>query len=192
MGSHSNTTLQKHIDDSSTLIAKMAALTGELQTQLMNDFYAAMGIPLPSALVADVRQVQSCMVYTSDPVTDEFMSGAKTLLDGVFSGSYPDVADKALDVVQTLINQAVGSTSIQTGLTSQSLHIPATGDHGVFVAAAFNEVEECTSQEWLTETNFYVSFYAFVVWEPSPGELRVMESTRLAREERLRSRSSLA
>ncbi|MFP5394495.1 MAG: hypothetical protein ACLGI6_23910, partial [Gammaproteobacteria bacterium] len=42
-------------------------------------------------------ELEYSMVYSTDPIIDEYMNGAKTLLDGVFSQNWPDVADKALD-----------------------------------------------------------------------------------------------
>lgn len=175
MPGHSNQEIKKHIDDNSVLLEKMSALTARLQTQIMTDFHTDMGVALPSAVEADVRELEYSMVYSSDPITDEYMNGAKTLLDGAFSGDWIAVANKALDVVQVLIGKVVGSTSIQTGAHSNSMKI-RTSD-SVFVSAAFTQIEECKSQDWLVETNFYVSFYIFVVWQPTQEHLDAIDAS---------------
>lgn len=175
MPSHSNSNLKKHIESNSQLLDEMQALTQKLQTQILGDFQADMGIPVPNAVEADVRQLEYSMVYSTDPIIEEYMSGAKTLLDGVFAEDWPAVANKALDVVQTLLGNIVGTSTIQTGASNQSIRIPATDDHGVIISAAFTEVEECTAKDWLTETNFYVAFYLFVVWQPSTEHLEVIQ-----------------
>jgi len=175
MPSHSNSDLQKHIEDNSTLISKMETLTQQLQAQLFHDFETDMGVPVPSAVEAEVRQVEYSMVYSTDPIIDEYMTGAKTLLDGVFSQNWPEVANKALDVVQVLLNKVIGSSSIQTGASNQSMIIPPAAGHGKLVSAAFSEVEECSAQDWLTQTNFYVCYYVFAVWEPPAEHLDTIE-----------------
>lgn len=178
MSSHSNAEIKKHIDSNSDLIEKMSGLTKQLQGQLLGDFEATMGIPLPSAVEADVRELEYNMVYSTDPIIHEYMSGAKTLLDGAIAEDWPAVANKALDVVQVLLENVVGSSSIQTGAKSESMKIRADGkdgEHGVYISAAFTQIEECSAKDWLTETNFYVAFYAFVLWQPTPEHLDAIE-----------------
>lgn len=180
MPQHSNSDLQKHIESDSSLISKMAELTQQLQTQLFSDFQTDMGVPVPTALEASVRQVEYTMVYSTDPILSEYMSGAKTLLDGVFEQDWPKVADTALDVVQTLLNNVVGSSTIQTGANNQSLKIPANQQHTDIIAAAFTEVEECSAQDWATQTNFYLAYYAFVVWQPTEEHLAAIAKAKPA------------
>jgi hypothetical protein len=176
MSGHSNQDLQRQIDDNATLVRKLGELTQQLQLTLFANFQTSMGVPLPSAVEADVRQVEYSMVYSTDPITDEFMGGAKTLLDGVFSGdSYASIANKALNVVQVLLKRVVGSAQIQTGGHYESMKILPTGDHPLYVATAFTQVEACSSQEWLTEHNFYLSYYAFAVWSPTQKPVRTLE-----------------
>jgi hypothetical protein len=175
MSSCGNSNLKQHIQDNSTLLANLEQLTQQLQTQTLSDFQAGMGIPIPDVTEAEVRQLEYTMVYSTDPIIQEYMTGAKTLLDGVFSQNWPDVADTALDVVQTLLNNVIGSDTIQTGASNQSIRIPAGNGHGDFVSAAFTEVEECSAKDWKTETNFYVAFYVFVVWEPSEANMAAIE-----------------
>ena len=170
-----NSGLQKHIDSNSELIAKMSGLTKQLQTQVLGDFESTMGIPLPSAVEAEVRELQYSMVYSSDPIIHEYMSGAKTLLDGAIAEDWPAVANKALDVVQVLLDGLVGSASIQTGAKSEAIKIHADASHPDFISAAFTQVEECSGKDWLTETNFYVAFYVFVLWQPTPTHLDAIE-----------------
>ena len=177
MPSHSNSNLTKHIQNSSDLLAKMGALTTQLQADVEASFERTMGVPVPSAVDADVRQVEYSMVYSTDPIISDYMSGAKTLLDGVFGSSAPDVANAALDTVQTLLGNIIGSASIQTGGNSQSMRIRPSGSHGAVISAAFTQVEECSAKDWETQTNFYVAYYVYVVWEPSAQTLAVIEKS---------------
>jgi len=178
MGSHSNSDLNKHIQDNSQLLAKMTSLTNQLQTDLLLNFQTTAGVPFPSVVEAHVRQLQYDMVYSTDPITDEYMSGAKTLLDAAFGGDEVDIANKALDVVQVLLNNIVGSGSIQTGGTNQSemlTHKDKAGKETEYVCCAFAQTEECNAQDWLTQTNFYVSYYAYVVFIPSEIQLATIK-----------------
>jgi len=178
MSSHSNQDLQKAIDSNSTLLTKMGALTQQLQTQLLADFEADMGVPVPSAVEAPVRQFEYSMVYSTDPIIQGYMSGAKTLLDGVFSENWPDVADKALDVVQVLLSNIITSQGIQTGASSQSMIVPPNDKHGKLVCAAFTEIQECSATDWATQTNFYVAYYVYAVWEPEAAKMAMIERSK--------------
>jgi hypothetical protein len=165
-----NESIKRHIDSNSELLDKMSKLTKQLQTELFNSFETDMGIPLPTVAEAQVRQLEYTMVYSSDPVAGNLMSGAKTLLDGALLGDWPDVASKALDTVQTIVNKIVGAATIQVGGNNESMKIKSQkGD--TFISAAYTEVQECAAQEWATDVNFYVSFYVFVVWTPSAHQL---------------------
>ncbi|HXX83503.1 MAG TPA: hypothetical protein VEN29_05925 [Casimicrobiaceae bacterium] len=89
-----NTDIQRHIDSNSELLAKMQNLTQQLQAQLLIDFENGMGVPLPTIAQADVRELQYSMVYSTDPIVDHYMNGAKQLLDAAFSQDMVAVANK--------------------------------------------------------------------------------------------------
>lgn len=176
-----NQQIQKHIDSSQELIQKLADLTDSLQQQLFRDFQNTMGVAIPTAVQADVREVEYTMVYATDPVFDSYMQDAKTILDGVFAENWPDVADKALDVVGTVLNGIVGKGTIQTGLHSESgKYSPKEDPSKSIVSACFAEVEECSASDWATESNFYVSYYAYVCWQPNATDLAAIMEARPA------------
>jgi len=80
--------------------------------------------------------------------------------------------------VGVLLNNVLGRASIQTGASHQSMKIHEKAQ--TYISGAFSEVEECRAKDWATETNFYVSFYAFVVWQPSGEALDTITRTRPA------------
>ncbi len=171
MCNNSNKQLKTTIDDNANLLAKMENLTAQLQTSLMADFQTVMGVPLPDVARATVRQVTYDMVYSTDPIADQYISAAKTLLDSSFQGDQADIANKALDVVQVLIDNIVGSSSIQTGGNGESIQITPNNGKGKYLSAAFTQIQECSAQDWSTQTNFYVAYYVFVVWQPTADNL---------------------
>jgi hypothetical protein len=173
-----NQQIQKHIDSNSELLAKMNKLTQQLQTDLLSGFQNGMGVPLPTAVEADVRELTYSMVYSSDPIVDHYMNGAKQLLDAAFTGDMLAVANKALNVVGVLLNNVIGQAAIQTGANHQSMKIHEAGK--TFVSAAWVLVEECQATSWATQSNFYLSYYAFVTWQPSEHALNAITRARPA------------
>src|SRR5262245_9938426 len=147
------------------LITKMDGLTQQMEQQLINHFETSMGVPLPTAVQAEVRELTYAMVYSTDPIVDHYMNGALQILNAAFTGDEAAVATKALNVVGVLLNNIVGGGKVQTGFNGQSIRIPQGGK--TYISAAYTLVSECSAQDWATQTNFYVSYYAFVVWQPS-------------------------
>src|SRR5262249_59795746 len=104
-----NKEIQKHIESNPELLAKLKGLTQQLRSDLLRDFEVGMGIPMPTAAQADIRQLNYAMVYGSDPIFDHYMNVAKQLLDAKFSGDLLEVADKVLNVVRALLNKVVSA-----------------------------------------------------------------------------------
>ncbi|OON67519.1 hypothetical protein [Hymenobacter sp. CRA2] len=141
------------------------------------------GVALPNAVVADVRVVQFDMVYSTDPIANEYTEGAQLLLQSAFDGDKQKVATDALDVVTTVLNNIIGSGSVQTGAQFESTKTPVpnadgSGQTTTYVSACYSVVEEASAQDWATQENFYVSYYALVVWAPGEEDLARFKATR--------------
>jgi hypothetical protein len=174
-----NRSLKHQVQDNSQLVDKLNQLTQQLEQNLFQDFANTIGVPIPDATVADVRQVQYDMVYSTDPIINEYVTAAQDLLNDALSES-PDVVNKATNLVGVVLNNIVGSGSIQIGGNGDSTKI--TGDDGkTYICAVYTETDMCDAKDWKTQENFYLSYYAFVVWEPTEDDLAKIDATAQAR-----------
>ena len=120
MSNHTNPEIQKHINNSEQLVQKMQHLAQILTEENNTNFKNLTGVELPSALDARVRKVDISMVYATDPKVDEYIMGAKNILDAAFKGNEFEVIDKSLNLVGNIANGIIGSGTIQTGIHSDS------------------------------------------------------------------------
>lgn len=169
MGKHSNKTIEKHIDDSDKLVEKMQKLTETLQAALEKNFEKAMGCPLPSIIRAKVRETDVAMVYSTDPKIDEYINGARKVLGAALGGEKLEVINGMLDIVEVVASKIIGTGEIKAGIHSTAVN---TGD---YVVAAFSAVQKATAKDWATATDFFVSYYAFVVFKPSMTQKSMLE-----------------
>jgi hypothetical protein len=164
--------IKKHVDNSATLVQKMHELTAILMRDLLDNFKTSFGVPLPDAVHCEVRRLNYDMVLATEPLTDQYINSAKQLLNAAFSEDEALVISKALDVVGSLISGIVGSGSVQTGGKANSARIHAKNGK-VYVTAIATQTEMCSAKDFLTETNFYVAYYAFAIWQP---DLKLLNS----------------
>ena len=160
MPSHSNKKIKKHVEDSKELVDKMQKLTSTLQETLQKNFEDSMGVPLPTIMGAIVRQTDTAMVYSTDPSVDEYINGARKLLGAALGGEKLEIINGMLDIVDVVATKIIGKGDVKTGIHSTSAR---TGD---YITAAFSVVQMATAKDWATEANFFVSYYAFVVFQP--------------------------
>ncbi len=179
MGHHTNKEIKKHIESSDELVQKLNGLTDKLQQSLFTDFKNNMGVPLPNAIEANVRVLQYDMVYAVDSTFEEYQNGARNLLQGIMSEDWSKVVLDALDVVANVVSAIKGSGTIQTGAHSSSAKRTYTNENNpleekTFVMACLAIVSECTQKQWLTEEDFYVSYYTLVVWSPTEEDMALI------------------
>lgn len=179
MPTHSNPAITKHIESSSDLIKKMDALTAQLLQNVKDNFNSNFGIPLPTTLESFVRVVQYDMVYATDPILEEYTEGTQKVLQNVFDADWPQVASSSLSVVTNVVQGIIGSGSIQTGTHANSIQLPQKNKNNpleekTFVTACLAIVEEAAAKDWATAEDFYVSYYAFVVWVPKEEHLTLI------------------
>jgi hypothetical protein len=67
-----------------------------------------------------------------------------------------------LDVVDVVVTKIIGSGAIQVGMHGSSAW---TGD---YVTAVFSAIQRANAKDWFTQADFYVAYYAFVVFNPAP------------------------
>jgi hypothetical protein len=162
MSAHSNKKIVQHVENSAVLLDKMHALTQNLQTRLFECFEKNMGTPLPSVVMARVRQIDCSLCYATDASVDEYVTGARDLLKAGFGGDKLQLVDRALDFVAVLARKIIGSGAVKIGVHSTG------GQVEDFVAACMSVVEQAKASDWATQTDFIVASYALVVWKPAP------------------------
>jgi hypothetical protein len=178
MSGHSNPEIQKHVDSTADLVKQMNDLKNSLTENLLNQFHKDMGVPLPNVSEADVRILDYSLVYSTDPRVDEYVTGAKNILDAALAGDYPAIANKALNLVSTVATGVVGSGSVGIGLKSDSAKFFDRETKKIFISACYSLIEECSAKEWATEQNFYIAHYIFVVWEPQEHVVSAVTAAR--------------
>jgi hypothetical protein len=161
MGKHSNKKIEKHVEDSETLIEKMQKLAETLKTALQKNFEDTMGCALPTIVFAKVRETDVAMFYSSDPSVDEYINGARKVLNAAFGGDKTAITNGMLDIVEVVVSKIIGTGDIKTGIHSTSVNM------GDYITAAFSAVQKATAKDWAMETDFFVSYYAFVIFKPS-------------------------
>jgi|JI7StandDraft_1071085.scaffolds.fasta_scaffold55695_3 hypothetical protein len=176
MSNHSNQEIQKHINNSEQLVQKMNHLGKILAEENNTNFKTITGVELPSVIDARVRKVDISMVYATDPKVDEYVMGAKSILDAAFKGNESEVIDKSLNLVGDIAKGIIGSGTIQTGMHGDSALI-----NGEYLAVCTSVIEVCEAKEWDTDTNFYVAAYTFVVFQPKKQMLSSRQRFKLMR-----------
>jgi hypothetical protein len=116
------------------------------------------------------------MVYATDPKVDEYVMGAKSILDAAFKGNESEVIDKSLNFVGDIANGIIGSGTIQTGIHGDCALI-----NGEYLAVCTSVIEVCETKEWDTHTNFSVAAYTFVVFQPKKQMLSSRQRFKLTR-----------
>lgn len=164
MGGHSNKQIKKHVEDSSVLVAKMQKLTNDLQDALHKNFEQSMGVPLPNIIEARVRQTDITMVYSTDPTVDEYINGARKILGASLQGEKIELINGMLDLVDVVVGRIIGKGQVQTGIHSTAAHT------GSYITAAFSAIQKAAAKDWLTNADFFVAYYAFVVFRPAEKE----------------------
>ncbi|MGD9504915.1 MAG: hypothetical protein AB7W37_08375 [Syntrophobacteraceae bacterium] len=162
MGGHANKKIENHIDQSKELSDKMQKLGETLLASLQRDFEANMGCPLPNIIRAKVRATDIVMAYSTDPSVDEYINGARKLLGAALGGEKLEIINGMLDVVDVVVTKIIGSGAIQVGMHGSSAW---TGD---YVTAVFSAIQRANAKDWFTQADFYVAYYAFVVFNPAP------------------------
>ena len=160
MSKHSNKKIEKHVDESGVLVEKMQKLTATLQEALEKNFEATMGCPLPSIIRANVRETDIVMAYSTDPTVDEYINGARKVLGAAFGGEKIAIINGMLDIVEVVATKIIGAGELKVGIHSTAVKV------GEYITAAFSAVQKASAKDWATATDFYVSYYVFVVFKP--------------------------
>jgi hypothetical protein len=172
MSNHTNSSIKKHIESNAQLIAKLNALQKQMFSHLVESFSENFGVKIPDASEAVVRVLQFDLVYSSDPIVSEYSAGAQQLLNSALEEDWPKVADNSLTLVEVVLNNVVGKTSINIGVNSESAKYTEVDAEDpnqatTFICACMTVVQECSAKDWETSTNFYASYYVLAVWVPA-------------------------
>lgn len=167
MSKHAHKAIVHHIESSTTLLDKMHTLTQKLNDRLLQDFEKGMGVPLPTVVLARVREIDIAMFYATDASVDEYVIGAKSLLESAF-GKDTSIAYRALDFVGVVARKVIGSGNINIGVHSAGGRIES------FTTACLSVIERARAADWQTQTDFFVSAYAFVVWKAPTEKLTLL------------------
>lgn len=74
-----------------------------------------------------------------------------------------------IDVVEVVARKIIGSEELHVGIHSTSIK------RNKFIGACYSIVQMAKASEWLTETDFYIGSYAFVVWQKQTNKLAEMK-----------------
>jgi hypothetical protein len=163
MGNHNNETIKKNIASSEVLLAKLADLEKRIFADLKSGFQDALGIPIPTAAEAELLKIDGAMKYTTELQIDEFLSGALMLAMAAFTGAEAVIATKAVSVATSAIKNIFGQSGMVSKFKGDAAKIDYKGEQ--YIAAVYASTQLCSTKEWFTQKDFYVSKYCFTVFQ---------------------------
>jgi len=164
MSKHANKAIVEHIHTSQKLVDEMNELAGKLQETLEKEFEKVMGCPLPGITLAMVRETNIDMLYSTDAKVGDYIDGARKILGAAFAEDKVAFTNGILGLVDVVVSGIIGTGKIQAGTHSTAART------GGYVAGVFAVVETASAKKWLTKADFFVCYYAFVVFRPATAQ----------------------
>jgi hypothetical protein len=179
MGNHKAEPIMKIIDASAKLLAMWNKLNLQMQKNLLNEFYIGMGVNLPDAIEAYIRELNVRVQFATNTDLSDFTKGITSVVEDSLAEDYPKLALDVISLATDFVTQALGSGSLKAGVQSTSMKSiiknPSNpNDEITFVTAIYAVTVECEASQWFTKSNFYATKFAFVVWTPKKNELVLM------------------
>lgn len=176
MGHHKATPIMKIIDASAKLLAAWNKMTLQMSTELLKEFYIGMGVTLPDAIDADIREVNMRVQFATNTDISSFTKGITGLVTDAIAEDYPALAIDIINVASDFVTQAIGNGSLKAGVQSTSMKKVVQKKNNpnediTFVTAIYAVTTECEASQWFTKSNFFATKFAFVVWTPTENEL---------------------
>ncbi len=162
MGSHKNETIKKNVESSAVLVGKLADLEKRNIADLKKGFQDMIGIPIPTAVEAELLKIDSVMQYTSELKVNEFLSGALTLALATFTGEDAEIATKAVMVATVGIKNIIGPR-IAIGFKGDAARMNHSGER--YVSALYAASQFCSAKDWSSPSDFFVANYCFTVFQ---------------------------
>lgn len=184
MPSHSNNAIMKMINGSTELTAKWHELTMQMTQNLHEEFYAEMGVPVPTLPMCNpgAFQTDQSAQFSTEASVDEYTNGLAGIIGASFEENWSDVALQATNLVGTIASKIIGSGEIKTGITGMGNSITTKPKDGkkerTFLVAAYANNEACAASDWGTKETFYASTYVFAIWPPAPAAMELAEANR--------------
>lgn len=180
MGSHKAKPIMDIIEGSIELSKKWHELNIQMEKQILDEFYVGMGVALPNATEAEVREVNARAQFATNSDVSEFTRGITNIVSGSFQENWPKVALDVIQLASDFVKQAIGSGSMETGLKSKSVKSTVQDIHDptkekTFVTAVYTVTTLCTAAHWFTNSNFYATKYVLVVWSPKVHDMKLLK-----------------
>jgi hypothetical protein len=164
MGGHKNEEIKKTVERSEVLVGKLADLEKRTVADLKKGFQDMIGIPIPTAVQAELLKIDSVMQYTAELKIEDFLRGALTLALATFTGEDAEIATKAVVVATAGIKNIMGP-KIVVGFKGDAARMNHGGER--YVSALYAASQFCSGKDWLSQSDFYVANYCFTVFQPS-------------------------
>ena len=176
MGNHKAEPIMKIIDASQKLLAMWNKLILQMQKNLLNEFYIGMGVNLPDAGDAWIRELNVRVQFATNTDLSDFTKGITDVVEHSIAEDYPKLALDVIGLATDFVTQAMGSGSLKSGVQSTSVKSVVKDPNNpnkeiTFVTAIYAVTVECEASQWFTKSNFYATKFAFVVWTPKKNEL---------------------
>lgn len=176
MGNHKAEPIMKIIDASSKLLAAWNKLTVQMAKELINEFYIGMGVNIPDALEADVREINMRAAFSTNTDISSFTKGITNIVTDAIGEDYPKLALDVISLASDFVTQAIGSGSLKVGVESNSMKSVVKDANNpnqeiTFITAIYAVTTECEASQWFTNSNFFATRFVFVVWAPKENEL---------------------
>jgi hypothetical protein len=179
MPGHRNQAIMNMINGSQQLQDKWNQLILKMESNLKDEFYNAMGVPIPSAVTAQVMHMDSAAEFSTKANVQEFTNGIAGILGSIFEQNWPAVALDATNFVGSIIEKIIGSGQILTGFQGDAHKIQGASatdptTQVTWVVACFAVTEQCQASDWGSDETFYGSSFVFTLWNPTEHEVSLL------------------
>ena len=180
MGNHKAKPIMQIIQGAQDLMKKWHELNLDMEKQILDEFYTGMGVSLPTAVEAEVREMNVRAQFATNADLSSFNRGISNIVSGTFQEDWPKVALDIISFASNFVEQILGSGSMQAGLKSKSIKSvvkdPDDPNKKVtFISAIYAVTTVCEASQWFTNSNFYATKYVMVVWKPQAHDLKLLK-----------------
>lgn len=181
MGGHSEKKIMDLINSTEVLLDKWNDLKSKQIASLHQEFYSAFGASIPGILTPGYVSVAQNVdaIYATNADVSEYKAAAATLLSDAFKSDWAAVALDVVETVGTIVEKVYGKGVLSFNWEANGHTVDAKKSGGTeertYVVCVLASVIECSASDWIRDTTFYASTYAFAVWQPHPTQMGLMK-----------------
>ena len=154
-------------------------LIENLENKLLSEFRKDMGVDLPDAINAYIREKGIRVQYATNVDLSNFTKAITNVVeDAIIAVDYPKLALDVIGTASNFVTGVIGNGVLKAGVQSTCMksiikEVNNPNEEITFVTAIYAVTAKCEGIQWRTNSNFYVTKFAFVVWTPAKDHLNL-------------------